>query len=785
MSSTRPARVVAASPGKKDIAGLYRMTAGAVGICGVAGALISIADRSLSRAQRVAAFTTSAGAVASAGIGFRRPDYIARLIHERPTLSLALGFVPLALSPALGGRRNPLWQMAIAGVGVSATVVGRQRAYYYAAAAAAGWVAQTRLVNGWTEPAEDNKMVVTYCVIPLAFVASAATAQSVLELTAVSRGVQETFDRTDGDLEALHEFRDDIHALMGPLRAALLEARADLQAIDDTDTREQGLVDVERALGRLAERAAIVQTLRERPTSLGELVRRRAAEAQELTTLALECLVDAEFADAALDYGSLLLIAAFIPGTVSNAQRYALGATRVRVALGGDATRVYIEVSDDAIEQRGPLSTEVGHGLSVLRSHARSLGGELYAEAGHGGFVVRLELPIRTALDERKATVADDMYLAVDRPLVWSIRLCGAMVLAMSASPEVLGGRHRRLWQILNALVACVYEAAEQSGRLVYRPPADQEPAVRRSVTALLAAAAVVTACGPHAEHAVLSGWLGGALARHALVVDQRTLRVLTSLGVLSLVPSFRGRPAEFLRMLGSQATVTVLGPAVVTAFVHPATQRLREREWALEDAWGEQEQLHRVALAFETRHGWKDPAERVIKHLGARTSTHRLDALIATSADAGGRLAAASGRYHGLARDMASTVAEQVWPASVTYTVDGDSFRTFPTEPIMTVAFRRDALRITRATGAAILEGRPPNLIAHRNLEDVELQLHLNGLNGDDAVRCTVTADPPLSEAARSSLREVVESANGELIDGSGAELRINLFPSVYVEHD
>jgi len=283
----------------------------------------------------------------------------------------------------------------------------------------------------------------------------------------------------------------------------------------------------------------------------------------------------------------------------------------------------------------------------------------------------------------------------------------------------------------------------------------------------------------------ILAGWVNGALARHALVVDQKTLRVLTGLNVLALFPTFRGTPREFMRMLGSQASVTLLGPSVVTYVVRPATRRIQEREWALEDAWGEQEQLHRVALAFETRHGWKDPAERVMERLGDRPSTRSLKILIGESADAGGRLAEASGRYFGLARDMAATIAEQVWPATVAYTVDGNSFRTFPTEPIMTVAFRRDALTITRAAGAAIMESRPPNVIAQRSLDGVELQLHLNGLSGDDAVRCTITTRPQLGAQARSALVKAVEDANGELAEGAGEELAINLFPSAYVEQD
>lgn len=784
MSSTDPARVVAASPGEKDIAGLYRMTAAAIGICAAAGTVISLADRSLSRAQRLAGFAVGAGTIASSCVGFRRPHRISRLIHERPTLSLVLGFVPLALSPALGGRKNPLWQLAIAGVGVSATVAGPRRGLEYAVGSAVGWVAQAVLVNGWREPAQDDKMVVTYCVIPLAFVASAATAQSVLALTALSRGVQETFDRTERDLTGLDVFRDDVHALMAPLRSALLGARADVLRVDDDDDgRGEALADVERALGRLAERAAIVETLRERPTSLGGLVRQRVDAARELTGLDVDCVVEEGFAQVALDYGSLLLIAAFIPGTVSNAQRYAIGATRIRISLTGRADRVYVEVSDDA--PGPPEAAEAGRGLSVLRSHARVLGGDLHTHDDAGAFRVELELPIRTELDERKDTITDEMFLAVDKPLVWSIRLCGVMVVAMSASPEALGGEHRRVWQVLNVLVAGLYEAAEQTGRLVYRSPSQQDSATRRSITALLAAAAGVTSCGPHAEHAILSGWLGGALARHALVVDDRTLRVLTSLNVLALAPAFRGTHREFMRMIGSQATVTVLGPAVVTLVVRPATQRMREREWALEDAWSEQEQLHRVALAFETRHGWRDPAERVMKQLGDLASTRHLSELVTASADAGGRLAAASGGYVGLARDMAATIAEQVWPATVTYTVDGNSFRTFPTEPIMTVAFRRDALRITRAAGAAIMESRPPNVVAHRNLEDVRLSLHLNGLSGDDAVRCTITADPPLDVATRAQLSSIIEDANGELLDGPPNDLPVTLFPSAYVEHE
>ena len=785
MSSTDPATVAAASPGEKDIAGLYRMTAAAIGICAAAGAVISIADRSLSRPQRIAGFAAGAGTIASACVGFRRPDRTARLIHERPTFSLALGFVPLALSPALGGRKNPLWQLAIAGVGVSATVAGERRGLTYAVGAAAIWVTQTAVFNGWKEPAQDGKMIVTYCVIPLAFVASAATAQAVLALTALSRGVQETFERTERDLGGLDAFRDDIHALMAPLRSALLDARADICAEDGMDGRDEALADIERALGRLAERAAIVETLRERPASLGDLVRRRVEAARELTSLELDCVIESELADASLEYGSLLLIAAFIPGTVSNAQRYATGATRVRVSLGGTEDRVHVEVSDDAPGLPGSGLAESGRGLSVLRSHAHNVDGDVSTHAGDGGFRVRLELPTRAEQDVRQDTITDEMFLAVDKPLVWSIRLCGVMVAAMSASREALIGPHQRWWKVLNTLVAVMYEAGERTGRLVYRPPAQQDPVVRRAVTGLLTAAAAVTACGRHKEHAILSGWAGGALARHALVVDQRTLRALTTLNVLALAPAFRGTSRELMRMIGSQATITVLGPAVVTLVVRPATQRMREREWALEDAWSEQEVLHRVALAFETRHGWKDPAERVIKRLGERASTRHLNDLVAASADAGGRLAAASGRYLGLARDMAATIAEQVWPATVTYTVDGNSFRTFPTEPIMTVAFRRDALRITRAAGAAIMESRPPGILAHRDLEDRQLRLHLNGLGGDDAVRCTITADPPLDRATLEKLRWIIEDANGELRDGPPNDLPINLYPSAYVEHE
>lgn len=277
------------------------MTAAAIGICGAAGAVIAIADRSLSRAQRLAAFGAGAGTVASSCVSFRRPSRIARLIHERPTVSLALGFVPLCVSPLLGGRKNPLWQLAIAGVGVSATVAGQRRGLVYAIGAAAGWVAQTAWVNGWREPADDDKMVVTYCVIPLAFIASAATAQSILELTALSRGVQETFDRTDRDLTGLNEFRDDIHALMAPLRSALLGVRADIRIAGGTDGREEALLDVERALGRLAERAAIVETLRERPASVTDLVQRRIAASRDLTSLELDCVVAPDFGNVPLE----------------------------------------------------------------------------------------------------------------------------------------------------------------------------------------------------------------------------------------------------------------------------------------------------------------------------------------------------------------------------------------------------------------------------------------------------------------------------------------------------
>lgn len=170
--------------------------------------------------------------------------------------------------------------------------------------------------------------------------------------------------------------------------------------------------------------------------------------------------------------GSLLLLAAFIPGTISNAQRYALGATHVRVSVDGAGDRLHVEVSDDGRVHGEPASPEIGRGLSVLRTQAHTVGGELYANTDDGGFRVRLELPIRGERGERKDTITDDMFLAVDKPLVWSIRLCGVMVVAMSASPEALGGPHRRVWQLLNTLVAGVYEAVEQTGRLVYRPPA-------------------------------------------------------------------------------------------------------------------------------------------------------------------------------------------------------------------------------------------------------------------------------------------------------------------------
>lgn len=777
MRPRQPAKATAASPGETDIVGLYRLAAGVVGVCALAGALVAIGERPLGRRRRLAALAVASVTGAAGARGARDGRLAARLVHERPAVTTIGGLAPLVASPLLGGARNPLWMLAVAGTGVSAAIVGGSRGQWYAAWAAVYWTVQAGVVSGWSGVEDAEKTRVTFVVIPLALLATAVTGQSVLELANRSRGLARTLDRTEQDLASLDGVRDEMAASLRPLGQALGDLREDVLALpSDGEQRAEALEDVDRASARLAERTAILDELRDRPRSIHELLQRRVRQGEALVPVPVSLRMQ-DFADTSLERAALLVLAAFVTGTLANAGRYARDASEVVVTVTTTEDGIEVSVADDA--RSGNTAVERGVGLATLQERARQLGGDLDVPPSAQGFTARLQLPRREAR-ARRQTVTDELFSTVDQPLRWSILLCGAMVLTMSTGHETLVGEHRRLWGVLNSTVAVAYEVLERADVPSYRPPLEQQRVHRWAITSLLTAAALITAGGAHGEHTVLSGWLGAAIARHALVTHPRVTRVLTALNLLALFPSFRGSVTEFMKMLGHQATIIAMGPLVVVKSVRAETVPLQAREWALEDAWSEGEQLHRVALAFETRHGWKDPAERAMRVVGSKTSTRRLAALIKQSQDAGTRLADASGGYLGLAEEMAKTLADQVWPASVAYSVDGDTFRTFPTEAIMTVSFRRDALAISRAVGEAVFESRPPDRLGRRMTEDVELQLRLDGFPSDGAVQCSITATPPIEGAVRERLREAIEAHDGEMAEDYVA-VRILLFPRAY----
>ncbi|MCP9491664.1 MAG: hypothetical protein MSC31_17595 [Solirubrobacteraceae bacterium MAG38_C4-C5] len=777
MDPTQSAKVTAASPGETDIVGLYRLAAGVVGFCALAGMVGAIGERSLGRRRRLAALVAASLAATASARGARDGRLAARLVHERPKAATIGGLTPLVVSPLMGGARNPLWMLAIVGTSLSATVVGGSRGQRYAVWAAIYWTVQGGAVTGWSEVAESEKTRVTFVVIPLALLAGAVTGRSVLEVAHRSRGLARALERTEQDLSSLDGARDEMAAALRPLGEALQALREDVRALqEDDEQRPEALQDVDRASARLAERSAILDELRERPRSVQEVVRRRVREGESLTQLPVSVMTK-QFTDPSLERAALLLLATFVTGTLANAGRYARDASEIMITIATTEDGIEVFVADDAPSRATVV--EHGAGLMTLRDRARQLGGDLKTEPSPNGFVVRLVLPRREAAAGRQ-TMTDELFSMADRPLQWSIRLCGAMVLAMSTGDETLVGEHRRLWGVLNSAVAVGYEALEQAGLPSYRPLLDQRRYHRGAVTALLGLAALVTSGGAHGEHTVLSGWVGAAIARHALVADTRVTRALTALNVLSIFPGFRGPVPAFVKMLGHQAGVIAMGPIVVAERVRAEAVPLQAREWALEDAWSDGEQLHRLALAFETRHGWKDPAERAMRVVGDRPSTRRLAALIKESQDAGTRLADASGGYLGLAEEMAKTLAEQIWPASVAYSVNGDTFRTFPTEAIMAVAFRRDALAIARAVGEAVFESRPPDRLGRRGTEDVELNLRLDGFASDGAVDCSITATPRIEGTPRERLRGAIEDHDGDMIEDQDA-VRIVLFPGAY----
>lgn len=722
-----------------------------------------------------------AGAFAGGLRGFTRPERAARLIQGRRTTSVVLGAIPLVAAPLMGGRRTPLFMLMVGGVGLSNGLLGTRKGAIFTAGAAAYWCAQVAIVNGLREPSVDDKTAFTYAVIPAALASTTMITPPIMSVALGLRGLQAMLEDSEHEARSLENYREALGRALTALESAILDARAalDRPALDGFPARDRVVELLQRAYGRLVERAAVVATLDGDARPLADVVTARV-EAFRWTADGRYALDVAVAPDLWVsDPRMLALLAATVSAGLANVARHAMSATAVQIACDVADGRLRLRVRDNGTGQ--PLATVPGEGLSHLQLQATRLSGDVQFISSPTGGCLTLELPF-----DRAGRLADDSMAAellrhVDDGLKWAVRACAGQVVVMAFFSDQLAERGRTLARVLSILSIAAYEFSQQVNGTQLDRRGRQGAAGTDWDACVLMLAGVASALSRHHEHAMLPGWAGTALARYGLASSRRRLGWLTALHVTAIVASYRGRREDLAVMAAHEVGSCVLGPFLMWAVATPAIKVLEERERGVAENLSRVEETHRLAEDFHRAHSCIAPllsAEEMLDTTPLReVLERRRGALDGTS-----RLLADPPSGESLAVELAVAIARRIWPVEVIVDVDITSVRQLPRAAVAAMAFRRRAVAIADRVAQRLTETYEPRWNGRWSLQRVVLAVSANSQTG--TIRCRATPYPPRDSEESARLASAVEGLGGfvheSLKDGA---ISFDLYPQEYIE--
>lgn len=785
--SSSPTRIRADSPITRDSVGGFRFAGGVVALTALAAAVGALLEPSL-RGRRRALIAAASGAVAVAAIeGARTPKRAAKLIVEHPTLTLIAGGVPVLAAPAFGRRFNAIHMLSITGTAVSAAVLEPKRHRWVAAVAGGYWIAQSAAhTRSWSELRSDEKLSMNFVIVPLAFWAVSRITPDVLTAVREFGQLESKLEQATRQLEGLRVYRTRLERGLDVVQDAL-EAAAPAVETVQSDNRELARSTLLRAVGRLDERAAVLDVASRRISGVESLLLARAGAWQRIeptvkiaqdSDAAPQIEVIAEPGTTVTNARVLALIGSATTAALSNAMRHARP-TRISItlrAIPGD--RVELRVDNDGLLVNGaqPDRLLAGSGLGHLRWQAEGLDGGLeWGPKGNGGWSQRLELPAGPVVSRGSGLISERMIVLLDNALTTSTRICAGMVGVMAAEARQLPDRGLRRTQALTALTLLGYELLEHGGKL-RNAPTGERPSPWWAA-GYLSAAAVVSTLSPHYEHSLWSGWANSALSRYGLRATPRSLTILIGAHVAAIALSYRGGWRDALVMASHQMTLPLLGPASFVAAVSKALAALDANERSLQQSFTEISQLHDLAESFHTAHPVTDPLlelEAALVHdpetVGALEAARNALTDAARALPPGQNASA-------FANEFARVLAARLWPAEIILTRDDDLLAQLDADASLAVEFRGPALEVADRLGDQLASNFPPDWLARPQLHSVHLRI--TAQPHTDTILVLAIPQSPIASPPRTAdaLGDALARAGGTLKEGyADGRIRLNL---------
>jgi hypothetical protein len=728
------------APEDRDPVGVWRYAALGVPVAGgLHGLLHTVTSSTLPRHQRMVAGVTAAGYLTGGIYAVVVPSDLGTFVQNHWKKTLGLCWLPLAVTFVSGDGDSPLGLLAVAGVGATAAVYGRERGTMAAASASAWWVTQNLVFGGWRALRNDHsrdlpgrwwqrsrrRAFERRYLIPVTSMFAASSAASKLTTAAYNA---RNFDLilTDARMQrdALRAYRDALGEALRDASVALRRAAAEPNF--DPGSGEPALVHSDRrevllqAAGRLHEWRAVLQALDAGDTTARTAIAGLLAVFPPLDPAAdrIELEELADWADEPLSnlvapaVGGLFG-AALVAG-VANALRHghdptkgrALRAIRV-TATETDSKRLRVEVlaqiehpESDCGSRPSFPNAKRGMGLRNLAEEVERLGGEL----GNGWleptaerpavdrYLLAVELPGR-GFSARAASDSEDLHELVagrvlrqiDVGLRAVIEIFSLLALLRTAPVLHKGPWKRRVRAAAPVAVSGLYVGMDHTDKLAGN---------EGRTLAVLSSGAMLLA--PANLWVPLAGWATVALTRYGLRTTPWRLAAATAGPALATVAGLRHRD-EHPREPILAACVCLVAPGASWLTLTRGTRHFAKVERALDEDLAIVEQTLALADTFRKAHSPTEPMRILADQLGSPETSELLHRSLNAMSAAINHLPSRQ-RVPDLMDDLARIVRRRVWPATVVRSYDSPALSMVLPEQISGVAFRRGSLRIMDA---------------------------------------------------------------------------------------
>lgn len=344
------------------------------------------------------------------------PEGLERVLNDNPALVRDLAAsVEIVRANTEAAR--------VMGFGADANIEGRVTRGFLVDAFLPAWTEQLLALAG-NEPSFEKEVVVDrfddrrhVVVRSVSHQRSGSSTRSVVSFTDVTasrmleNNLKELIEAKDEFIASVsHELRTPLTAVLGlseelggSLAQFSKEETAELLNLISSQSREMAYIVEDLLVGARAENGTV--TVRADQVNLEELTRRVVAE------LEFDCKIDSRLPTDWSAIGDRVRVRQIVRNLVLNAIRY--GGSDRRVVLYQDGDQAVIEVRDsgdplsasaatrifsayETAHQRTGITAAMGLGLSVSRSLARLMGGDL-TYTHDGETVFRVTLPSRMA----------------------------------------------------------------------------------------------------------------------------------------------------------------------------------------------------------------------------------------------------------------------------------------------------------------------------------------------------------------------------------------------------